>query len=416
MIRNTIVFFALAASSIGPPSFVATGSPMPQDLSAPPALSFQARESGRGDSDYQAGLRALDARQWDQAIASFESSADRKGPTADAALYWKAYAENRAGSADDALETIAALRHKYPSSRWLRDARALEVEVRGKTGAPVSPGAESDEDLKVIAINSLMQSDPDKAFPILQKLVRNSNSPNIQEKALFVLTQSSSPDAHKLLSDIARGSSNPDLQLKAIRYLGMMGNDDGRKQLESIYKSSSDDRVKHAILQGFMVSGSRDLLLNVAKTEKNPDLRRDAIRQLAITGGQDELWQLYQSESSLENKEEILKSMFLTGNSSRLVEIARGEKNPSLRIAAIKSLGLMGENGRGDLLVSIYQSDRNHDVRNAVLEALFLQQNGKALVNLARSEKNPEMKQEIVKKLALVHSKEATDYMMDLLK
>jgi HEAT repeat protein len=409
MIRNTIVSFALAASTI------AVASPT-QDLSAPAPLSFRAQESGRGDSDYRAGLRALDARQWDQAIASFEASADRKGPTADAALYWKAYAENRAGDADEALETIAALRHNYPSSRWIRDARALEVEVRGKTGAPVSPVAESDEDLKVIAINSLMQSDPEKAFPILEKLVRTSNSPKIQEKALFVLTQSSSPEAHKLLSDIARGSSNPDLQLKAIRYLGMMGNEDGRKQLASVYSSSPDERVKHAILQGFMMSGSRDLLLNVAKTEKNPALRRDAIRQLALTGGQDELWQLYQSESSVENKEEILKSMFLTGNSSRLIEIARGEKDPNLRVAAIKSLGLMGDNGRGDVLVSIYQSDRNPEVRGAVLNALFLQQNGKALVALARNEKDPQMKQEIVKKLSLVHSKEATAYMMELLK
>jgi HEAT repeat protein len=407
MIRNTIVFLALAASS------AAAESPIPHDS---PALSFQAQESGRGDSDYQAGLRALDARQWDQAIASFEASADRKGPTADAALYWKAYAENRAGRADEALETIAALRHSYRSSRWIRDARALEVEVRGKTGAPVSPGAESDEDLKVIAINSLMQSDPDKAFPILEKLVRTSNSPKIQERALFVLTQSSSPEAHKLLSDIARSSSNPDLQLKAIRYLGMMGNEDGRKQLASVYNSSSDERVKHAILQGFMISGSRDLLLNVAKTEENPELRRDAIRQLALTGGQDELWQLYRSESSVENKEAILKSMFLTGNSSRLIEVARSEKDPNLRVAAIKSLGLMGENGRGDVLVSIYQSDRNPEVRSSVLNALFLQQNGKALVDLARNEKDLQMKQEIVKKLSLVHSKEATDYMMELLK
>jgi HEAT repeat protein len=404
MIRNTVVFLALATSSIA------------QDRSASPAFSFQAREAGRGDSDYQAGLRALDARQWDQAIASFDVSAGHKGSTADAALYWKAYAENRAGRADEALETIAELRHSYRASRWIRDARALEVEVRGKTGAPVSPSAESDEDLKVIAINSLMQSDPEKAFPILEKLVRSSNSPKIQDKALFVLTQSSSPEAHKLLSEIARNSSNPDLQLKAIRYLGLMGNEDGRKQLASVYNSSSDERVKHAILQGFMISGSRDLLLNVAKTEKNLDLRRDAIRQLALTGGQDELWQLYQSESSVENKEAILKSMFLTGNSSRLIEIARNDKDPNLRRAAIKSLGLMGENGRGDVLVSIYQSDQNREVREAVLNSLFLQQNGKALVTLARNEKDPDMKQEIVKKLSLVHSKEATEYMMELLK
>jgi hypothetical protein len=76
----------------------------------------------------------------------------------------------------------------------------------------------------------------------------------------------------------------------------------------------------------------------------------------------------------------------------------------------------MGNNGHGDALVSIYKSGQNREVRDAVLNALFLQQNGKALVDLARGESNPEMKQEIVQKLSLVHSKEATDYMMELLK
>src|SRR5919201_964899 len=117
MIRNTIVFLALATAT------------MAQDWSALPALRFQAQQSGRGDSDYQAGLRALDARQWDQAVASFDASANHKGPAGDGALYWKAYALNRAGRPEEALATIAALRHGYPSSRWIRDARALEMEV-----------------------------------------------------------------------------------------------------------------------------------------------------------------------------------------------------------------------------------------------------------------------------------------------
>ena len=76
----------------------------------------------------------------------------------------------------------------------------------------------------------------------------------------------------------------------------------------------------------------------------------------------------------------------------------------------------MGGNGRGDVLVSIYQSDPDTEVRRAVLNALFLQQNGKALVDLARAEKDPQMKEEIVKKMSLVHSKEVTDYMMEILK
>ena len=151
----------------------------------------------------------------------------------------------------------------------------------------------------------------------------------------------------------------------------------------------TDKDIKRAILQAFMISGSREFLLNAAKTEKDPDLRREAIRELGISGGQDELWQLYQSESSVEAKEEILKSMFVGGNSAHLVDVARSEKDPRLRAAAIRSLGLMGDNGRGDVLVSIYHSDQDRAVRDAILNALFIQQNGKALVDLARNEHDP---------------------------
>jgi HEAT repeat protein len=403
MICNCIVFVALAASSCA------------QVRLAPVMESFQSPAAAEPDSDYEEGLRELDAREWDEAIHSFDEAANHKKGSVDAALYCKDYAQNRAGRRDEALATIASLRQSYPSSRWLKDAQALEVEIRGQAGAPVSPNMETDEDLKLMAVNSLMQTDSKQALPILQKLLAGNNSEKVKERALFVLTQNPTPEARKLLSDMARNSANPDLQMKAIRYMGLIGSKDARNDLSSIYNSSADVRVKRAILQSFMQSGSRDLLLNAAKSERNPELRRDAIRQLMLTGGQEQLWQLYQS-ASLQGKKTILESMFLGGNSSRVIDTAKTEKGPALRVAGIKSLGLMGGNGSGDALVSIYQSDQNREVREAVLNALFLQQNSKALVDLARSEKDPQMKKAIIQKMSLMHSKEVTDYMTELLK
>src|SRR5581483_2720314 len=109
----SILFIALSVSAAA------------QDWSGAPALSFQAAQSNRDDSDYQKGLAALDARRWDEAIASFDASASRRSGNADAALYWKAYAQNRAGRRDEALITISNLRQSYPSSRWIKDAQAL---------------------------------------------------------------------------------------------------------------------------------------------------------------------------------------------------------------------------------------------------------------------------------------------------
>lgn len=404
MIRSMFILAALAAALSA------------QDLNGLMRLSFQAQQGSSEDKDYRRGRKALDGGHWEDAIAAFSDSAARKGAVADGALYWKAYAQNRSGQREAALGTLAALRQQYPSSHWLNDAQALEVEIRARAGDPVSPAAEADEDLKLIAINSLMQSDPKQALPILEKLLKSNSAPKLKERALFVLTQSGSPDARKILNEIALGNSNPDLQRAAIRYMGMMGSDDSRRELASIYSSSTDKDIKRTILRAFMISGSREFLLSAAKTEKDPDLRGEAIRELGLAGGQDELWQLYQSESSVEAKEEILKSMFVGGNSAHLVDVARSEKDPRLRAAAIRSLGLMGGNGRGDVLVSIYRADQDSTVRDAILNALFIQQNGKALVDLARNEHDPEMKKRIISKLGLIHSKESTEYMLEILK
>jgi HEAT repeat protein len=387
-----------------------------QNVSIGDAQSFQARDAGKGDENYQKGLTALDAHDWDAAIEAFNESAAQKKSSAPAALYWKAYALHKAGRSSEALQSIAELRRSYKDSRWLNDAQALEVEMRAQGGTPVNPGSEPDEELKLLALNSLMQAEPDQAIPILQKLLAGNDSDKLKERALFVLVQSGSPQASKMLGDMARGTANPKLQLKAIHYMGMMGSAESRKELSAVYAASNNVEVKRAILKSFMVAGSRGLLFDAAKTEQNPELRQEAIKQLALTGGHDELWQLYGSESSVDNKRAILKAMFLTGNSDKLADLARSEKDPSLRAEAIKSLGLMGDHGRSDVLVNIFKSDTDPQVRHAVLNALFLQNNGKALVELARSEKDPEVKKEIVNKMALVHSKEVTDYMMEILR
>ena len=73
--------------------------------------------------------------------------------------------------------------------------------------------------------------------------------------------------------------------------------------------------------------------------------------------------------------------------------------------------------GTTEALTSIYAADQSLDVRKAVINALFLQNNGAALVTLARAERNPELKKEIVSKMSVMpKSKEVTDYLLELLK
>jgi tetratricopeptide (TPR) repeat protein len=319
---------------------------------ATPSTAIKRVYRGSDESLYNQGQRALDAHRYADALDYFNQVASHEGPHADGAAYWKAYTLIKLGRKDEALAAIAELRKSHPQSRWLDDAKVLEVEA----GKPVSPESESDEELKLIALNGLMQSEPDRALPLLENLLKGNQSPRVKKRVVYVLAASDSPKAQQLLQQVAKGQSNPDVQLAAIQYLGGRRNDPAKAQLlMDIYNSSSDPNVKRAILNS------------------------------------------------------------LSGDHARVLQLLRTEKNQELRIYMIRLLGGREDAGTGDALVAMYP-DGDQDVKNAILDSLTSQRNAKAMVGLARAEKDPRLKQRIVERLAGMRSPEATDYLMEILK
>jgi hypothetical protein len=364
---------------------------------------------------YEEGTDAIDDEQWDEAVRTFARVAEMKGSRADGAVYWSAYALEKLGRKAEALKTIDGLKKAYPKSRWLDDAQALELELRQSRGERVSPASVEDEDLKMMAINSLMHTDPERAFPLVEKVVRNGkNSKKVRERALFVLSQSSSAKAQALLADIARGNANPDLQKDAVRYLGISGSATSRQLLADMYASVNSENVKKEIIRAFMLSGDKTRVLAAARTEKDPELREEAIRNLGIMGGRAELAQMYAAETNPEVKEAIIQALFISGDTEKMAELARTEKDPDLREDAIKKLGLMGSK-TAPLLLSLYGSETNVEVKDAVIDALFLQGNARALIDISKRETNKDLKREAMKKLSLMQNDEALEYMLQIL-
>jgi tetratricopeptide (TPR) repeat protein len=373
------------------------------------------RDKERENQYYDQGQSALDAGRWDRAVTSFDRVIEAKGTKADAALYWKAYAQNKQGQRPEALATITILLKDYPKSRYLSDAKALEVEVKQNAGQPVNPAAEQDEELKIMALNALQNSAPEEAIPMLQKVLQGTGSPKLKGQALFVLAQSNSPRAREVLVNIAKGNANPDLQTRAVRYLAIHGGRESRAALADIYASSTDVDMKKRILNAFMQSGEKDRVLAAATSEQNPELRASAVQLLGNMGATEELWTLYQKESAVDVKKQIIRALFTSGNVTRLSELAKGEQNPELRLLAVRNLGVMGSKRTSDVLVEIYNSDKDPDIKKAVINGLFVSNNPEALVALARKESDPAMKKDMVSKLSNMHSKVATDYLIEIL-
>jgi TolA-binding protein len=312
------------------------------------------------DALYEQARSAIENSQFDLAIRDFSRLAEevKNYSRADAALYWKAYGQSKLTLDADALKTIADLSKEFASSPWVRDARALAVEIQQAAGQPISAELQNDEELKLLALRSVMQTDPDKGVQVIEKMLAGSATPRVRDRALFVLAQSRSPKAHDIIAATAKNNANPDMQIRAIRYLGMMRTSDYNEIMAAIYRSSADASVKRAILQSYFQNGSSDKLGELARTEKDVDLRRTAIR----------------------------------------------------------NLGMMNRPETTEMLVSIYRSDSSPDVRREVVNSLFVHRDAKALVDLAKAEKDPALKRELVSKLAVMKAPEATDYMLELLK
>ena len=311
---------------------------------------------------YDAARQAIENSQFQLAIRDLDRVlGDSAKQRADAALYWKAYSQSKLDLDKEALNTIKELSKEFSKSTWVKDAKALEIQIQAANGQPISAELQNDEELKLLALRSVMQADPDKGVPIIEKMLAGGASPRVRDRALFVLSQSRAPRARDVMVTTAKNNGNPDLQRSAIKYLGMMGGAGDRETLTGIYRSATDVSVKRAILNSYMMSGNVDGTIDVAKSEKDNDLRRTAIHNL-------------------------------------------GMMRPS-----------SGTN-TSDTLVSIYKSDSQSDIKRAVVNSLSMQRNAKALVELARAEKDPSLKRELVQRLSTMKAPEATDYMLELLK
>jgi HEAT repeat protein len=240
----------------------------------------------------------------------------------------------------------------------MKEAQALEFEVQGASGRHVPPAATQDEELKLLALNGLLQTDPERALPMLEKMINGQQPPRLKRRALFVLSQTRSPRSREILTSIAKGSSNPELQLEALQYLQMFGGAEDRKLLSEVYSVSKDRDVKARILESYMASGDFD----------------------------------------------------------RLLQLAHSEAEAPLRLQAIRMLGVMNSPKSGEALTGLYWVDgQSKEVRSEIVDALFIQANAKALAGIARKETDPAVRKRIVERLGMMKSKDATDYLMELI-
>ncbi len=324
------------------------------------AVNDNAAAKSKEDALYSEGTRAINDARWaaggdDLSPISLSSMAParkqhftgRRTPKISRAMPTRA------------LETCSQLRQAYPHGSWSNECGALEIEIHGKSDDPLPPQAEQDEELKLLALNSLMQQDEARALPIIQQILNSDKSEKLKSRALFVLAQDQSPQAQALLGQVASGERNPALQRKAIEMLAVDRGKQSAETLATIYRQSTNDEVKNTILHTYLVIGTPDPLMEAARHESNPELVRTAVHTLGAMGATSQLLTLYHDTSSSETKAEVINGLIPAGQkgAEALGNIAGSEQDPELRRKAIRNLGIAGGMSAAPSLVATYKKN-----------------------------------------------------------
>jgi hypothetical protein len=262
------------------------------------------------DDAYTTGTRAMDEHRWQDAVSAFDKVVSEKGKRVDAALYWKAYSLNKLGKTPLAIATCEQLHSQFSGSTWNKDCDAISVDVqvdakaigdqvkvrteRVRPYVKMAPfsydmdrgdncGARgSDEDLKMLALNSLLNKDPTTALPLLRGILSGNQSPCVKKRALFVLAQSKSPEAEGILHDAALGKLDPQLQGQAIQAMAVFQGKRANDTLAEVYRTTTDPKIKSSIISAMFITKDAPRMVEMARNEKDLELKRRIVSELAL--------------------------------------------------------------------------------------------------------------------------------------
>ena len=321
--------FALAAmlpiAAHAAPSYAQTSDAAPAVSSSPSPRPVQR------DPLYNEGMKAMDEGRWADAAATFDREAVKKPDGSEASLFWKAYSLEKLGKHDEANATCDQLRSSRPGSSWNGECVRLRVqssvdtvklqrftaehsqreaeraqreaeraqlnltnidphlttltvegpfdrEDMGKSRQPVDPN----DDIKLLALNSLMRQEPERALPVLRTFIFSDKPIELRRRALFVLAESKAPGAQELLTEIATKNSDLELQRIAVQTLATTRGKEAAPALVKIYRESTDHSVKRAALSGLFITRDASGLVDLARSEKDLGMKREIVSQLAL--------------------------------------------------------------------------------------------------------------------------------------
>ncbi|MDB4888239.1 MAG: hypothetical protein JWL61_94, partial [Gemmatimonadetes bacterium] len=377
------------------------------------------------------------------------------------ALYYRAYALYKSGNSNDLKSAVLALDRqatRYPKAGTLSDAKLLRASIlseQAKRGNPeagitIAIGGQQlksenrcptdDDDMRLAALEGIMQQDPDQVLPVLQKLLERKDecSIRLRKKAVNMLAQTKEEERADILLRVASTDPSAEVRREAVGYLSSVNTERAAKALDSILFTAVDadtrDRALSALSQHRSPSARLSLRKFAEQTNIPTELRVRAVYYISQgrrTGDEaDYLRALYNKTASPEIREAIIQGFAnqrTPDRTSWLLGIARDKSQEiELRKKALYHAGQTPSSSGSpsyalelkDLLPLYDEFNGQQEMQEQMLYVYAQRKETEAtdkLLAIAKAEKNTELRRKAVSWLSQRKDPRVKQFLLDLL-
>jgi len=255
----------------------------------------------------------------------------------------------------------------------------------------------NDEELALAALEGLMAQSPERALPIIKKVLAGPQSTLVKQRALFVLSQIDSPEAREILLQTSR-SSDPAMRSEAIRSIGIGGDPKALDALKAVYNTGGPD-VKEEVLKAWLIAEDKESVYQAALNAKTEEEATQAIRILGAMGATEELRKLGDRPNAPTG---LVEAYAISGDLASLRKIAEGSGDRNVRIDAVRKIGIIDSDAAKAALREIYSRSTDTEIRDAALQGMLIADDEQGVLALYRAAKTPEEKRALLRTLTMM--------------
>jgi HEAT repeats len=253
------------------------------------------------------------------------------------------------------------------------------------------------EELALAAMEGLMAQPPERALPIIKKVLSGTQTTLIKQRALFVLSQIDAPEAGEILLQTSR-SPDAALRREAIRSIGIGGNAKSLAGLQAVYQAGNEE-VKAQVLEAWMIADRKEEVYQAAVNAKSEEEASQAIHMLSVMGAVDELRKLGDRPNA---SGKLVEAYAISGDLQSLRKIAEGNGDPEVRAEAVQKIGIISNDAARAALHDIYKRSTDQQIKDAALQGLLIADDEKGVLALYRSATTPDEKRALLRTLTMM--------------